>query len=126
MKLQAMFEAFKIKNSEELDKIKKQSDLLAKTTLGFLPHHETTSKINYDDEGNLSPAMYESDEELRKISICEHDYLIRISETRKLLLVEQIGRWQSFDNPNPNSKTNYTKVPTSLKKHFKEDKKRGK
>ena len=122
MKLQVIFESFKLKNIEELDKIKKHSDQLAKTTLGFIPHHETTFLINYDDEGNLSPAMYESDEELRKISICEHDYLIRISETRKLLLVEQIGKWQSYDNPNINAKNNFTKVPISLKKSsYKED-----
>jgi len=123
MKLKVMFDNFQKKNCENLDKIKKQSEQLAKTTLGFIPHHETTSKINYEDEGNLSPVMYESDEELRKISICEHDYLIRISETRKLLLVEQIGKWQSLNNPNNNtSKNNFTKLPISLKKQFREDK----
>lgn len=46
------------------------------------------------DEGNLSPAMYESDEELRKVALCEHDYLIKLSETRKIVLAHQLAKWQ--------------------------------
>jgi hypothetical protein len=46
------------------------------------------------EEGNLSPAMYESDEELRKVALCEHDYLIKLSETRKIVLAHQLAKWQ--------------------------------
>jgi hypothetical protein len=47
-----------------------------------------------EDEGNLSPPMYESDEELRKNAITEHDYLIKLSETRKIVLAHQLSKWQ--------------------------------
>ena len=34
-------------------------------------------KDDESDDGNLSPPLYESDEELRKFSITKHDYLLK-------------------------------------------------
>ena len=54
----------------------------------------------YEEEGNLSPPMYESDEDLRKVGTNEHDYLIKIGDSRKIILGQQLGKW----NKNVNKK----------------------
>ena len=38
--------------------------------------------------------LYESDEELRKMSITEHDYLFKMSENRKKILSYKLNQWQ--------------------------------
>ena len=93
MVLDDLYLKFKGQNLELLDSLKKTSDQLARTTLSM--GEGVRAKIKYEEEGCLSPVMYESDEEVRKLALCEHDYLIRIAESRKLLLNEQLSKWQN-------------------------------
>ena len=58
-----------------------------------------SADLKYEEEGNLSPPMYESDEELRKVALGEHDYLIKIAETRKILLAQLLNKWKGSFNP---------------------------
>ena len=63
MVIDDLYLGFKNRNSEVLDGLKKSADQLARTTLTNIGH----TKIIYEEEGCLSPVMYESDEELRKL-----------------------------------------------------------
>ncbi len=56
-------------------------------------NNEDLAKFYEEEEGNLSPPIYESDEELRKLGINQHDYLIKLAETRKIILAQQLGKW---------------------------------
>jgi hypothetical protein len=89
-KLENLFNKFKEKNKEKLENLKKLSDQIVDSTV--LKLDIETQDVNYEDEGNLSPPMYESDEELRKNALGEHDYLIKISETRKTLLAQFLNK----------------------------------
>jgi len=97
--LEKFYDTFKKNNEINIENLKKEIEMKVKGSLG-LHNYNNVKKVKYSDEidGNLSPVLYESDEELRKFSVCEHDYLINISETRKFLLANQIAKWQrSFD-----------------------------
>ena len=60
----------------------------ARTTLN-LPEEETCSQDDCE-----SPPLYESDEELREMSINEHDYIIQLTDKRKYCLARELNRRQ--------------------------------
>ena len=101
MHLGIMYQEFKTKNKEKLhnlEKLKKDS-LLGK--IGIIPINNLNNDKQeiyafslWSEEGNLSPPIYESDEELRKNSMSVQDYLFKISDTRKALLAHQLSKWQ--------------------------------
>lgn len=80
--LDDIYNTFFNKNKEELRKIKE---------------NETDNDNFIEDDndlGKLSPILYESDEELRKNSISEHDYLFKMSENRKKILSYKLNLWK--------------------------------
>lgn len=94
------------KNSLDILKIEKSKlkiDLLVKEFIEN--HNEELSKVKelnsqkndemqIDPNYNYSPKLYESDEDFRKYSITEHDYLFKLSENRKKFLSFKIDQWQ--------------------------------
>jgi hypothetical protein len=93
MILELIFEEFREKNVDQLEEIKKQIEMKNKNMLMRIYNNEDLAKFYEEEEGNLSPPMYDSDEELRKISTKQHDYLIKLAETRKIILAQQLGKW---------------------------------
>jgi len=93
MIIELIYEEFKEKNAEKLDLIKKQIDMKNKNMLMRIYNNDDLAKFYEEEEGNLSPPMYESDEEIRKLSTSQHDYLIKLAETRKIILAQQLGKW---------------------------------
>ena len=62
-------------------------------------------------KGSLSPPGYESDEELRKIALTEHDFLFDLAEKRKIILIEKLKEYRENKineemNKNKNSQEN--------------------
>ncbi len=101
MILGLIFEEFRENNSDKLEEMKKQIEMKNKNMLMRIYNNEDLAKFYEEEEGNLSPCMYESDEELRKISTKEHDYLINFAETRKIILAQQLGKWtKNIDKSN--------------------------
>ena len=45
-------------------------------------------------KGSLSPPGYESDEELRKVAMTEHDFLFDLAEKRKVILIEKLKEYK--------------------------------
>ena len=45
-------------------------------------------------KGSLSPPGYESDEDLRKIAMTEHDFLFDLAEKRKIILIEKLKEYK--------------------------------
>ena len=45
-------------------------------------------------KGSLSPPGYESDEDLRKIAMTEHDFLFDLAEKRKVILIEKLKEYK--------------------------------
>ena len=93
-----MYKEFERKNKEKIQLLMNNNNDNGK---GMNERNE--GKDNVDDIGesycdnnnnNLSPVLYESDEELRKMSITEHDYLFKMSENRKKILSYKLNQWQ--------------------------------
>ena len=58
-------------------------------------------------KGSLSPPGYESDEDLRKIAMTEHDFLFDLAEKRKIILIEKLKEYEENkinDEMNKNKK----------------------
>ena len=58
-------------------------------------------------KGSLSPPGYESDEDLRKIAMTEHDFLFDLAEKRKIILIEKLKEYKENkinDEMNKNKK----------------------
>jgi hypothetical protein len=100
MVIDKLYDEFKAKNIENLDASKKNNE----DRHGVLMKVDA-EKTKWTDEGNLSPPMYESDEEVRRVALSQHDYLIKMSETRKILLVQKLSKWQNSLNKDPNLST---------------------
>lgn len=94
--LNQMYLNFEKKNKEVLEKIKKM--------------RKEEDFLEEKDEGNLSPPFYESDEELRKASISEHDYLFKMSENRKKFLSLKLNQWQKKYFEENSHKKNFANV----------------
>ena len=45
-------------------------------------------------KGSLSPPGYESDEDLRKVAMTEHDFLFDLAEKRKVILIEKLKEYK--------------------------------
>ena len=45
-------------------------------------------------KGSLSPPEYESDEDLRKVALTEHDFLFDLAEKRKIILIEKLKEYK--------------------------------
>ena len=45
-------------------------------------------------KGSMSPPGYESDEELRKVAMTEHDFLFDLAEKRKVILIEKLKEYK--------------------------------
>ena len=93
-----MCKEFERKNKEKIELLMANS---SSDRTGTNERNGTKDNVN-DDNGdnssdnnkNLSPVLYESDEELRKMSITEHDYLFKMSENRKKILSYKLNQWQ--------------------------------
>ncbi len=93
MSIDNIYNKFISENKEEIEAIQKATE-------------KEEEKEDESDDGNLSPPLYESDEELRKCSITEHDYLFKMSENRKKILSYKLNQWQK----------KYIEETTALKK----------
>ena len=54
----------------------------------------SNSKKKGRRKGSLSPPGYESDEDLRKIAMTEHDFLFDLAEKRKIILIEKLKEYK--------------------------------
>jgi hypothetical protein len=90
--LDSLYDKFDNANHEKLESLRKLQEQVINPIVLELDLEPTI--IRYEEEGNLSPLMYESDEEVRRGALGEHDYLIKISETRKILLAQLLSKWK--------------------------------
>ena len=71
----------------------------------------SNSKKKGRRKGSLSPPGYESDEDLRKIAMTEHDFLFDLAEKRKVILIEKLKEYKENkinDEMNKNKKLENT------------------
>ena len=54
----------------------------------------SNSKKKGRRKGSLSPPGYESDEDLRKIAMTEHDFLFDLAEKRKVILIDKLKEYK--------------------------------
>lgn len=124
MILDLIFEEFREKNADKLEQMKKQIEMMNKNMLMRIYNNEDLAKFYEEEEGNLSPPMYESDEELRKISTKQHDYLIKLADSRKITLAQQLGKWtKNIDKGNKDKEIN---LALEKKEQEKDEKKKSK
>ena len=91
------------KNKNEINDIKNQISTL--TTNNNINNNSQLNKKKGRRKGSLSPPVYESDEELRKIAITEHDFLFDLAERRKVILNNKILEYK--EKPNINIENNF-------------------
>jgi hypothetical protein len=98
--LDSLYDKFYNANREKIENLRKlQIQEINASVLEVID--VGTTAIKYEEEGNLSPPMYESDEEVRKGALGEHDYLIKIGESRKILLAQLLNKWKGAYGKEP-------------------------
>ena len=60
----------------------------------FQINENLNSKKKGRRKGSLSPPGYESDEDLRKVALTEHDFLFDLAEKRKIILIEKLKEYK--------------------------------
>ena len=106
--IEKMYNNFVNENKNKINKIKENNK--------NIEINETKDKknLNKNKKANLSPKLYESDDDLRKVAITEHDYLFKLSENRKKFLSLKINEFmkkQKNKNINiENNNQNSTKI----------------
>ena len=91
----------------------------------------SNSKKKGRRKGSLSPPGYESDEDLRKIAMTEHDFLFDLAEKRKIILIEKLKEYKenkindemnknknSLNKANKNTENKKSNVESILGENF--------
>ena len=116
--LEDLYDNFIKLHKNEIEEIKNNENKMLETQMK--PNNNTLNDINNlqltDNsnnkkkgrrKGSLSPPGYESDEDLRKIAMTEHDFLFDLAEKRKIILIEKLKEYKENkinDEMNKNKK----------------------
>ena len=108
--LEDLYDNFiKVHKNEILDLKKKEiskNDLSQNTGGNIGPQIQDNLNVNNSQQaaanlkrkgrrkGSLSPPGYESDEDLRKVAMTEHDFLFDLAEKRKVILIEKLKEYK--------------------------------
>ena len=88
--IEKMYNNFVNENINKINKLKENN----------IEFDNNENKKNKNKKVNLSPKLYESDDELRKVAITEHDYLFKLSENRKKFLSLKINEFMKKNQKN--------------------------
>ena len=104
------------------------------TSLNDQNNYQTNDNSNKKKgrrKGSLSPPGYESDEDLRKIAMTEHDFLFDLAEKRKIILIEKLKEYKenkindemninknSLNKANKNTENKKSNVESILGENF--------
>ena len=116
--LEDLYDNFIKLHKNEIEEIKNNENKMLETQMK--PNNNTLNDINNlqltdnsnnkkkgKRKGSLSPPGYESDEDLRKIAMTEHDFLFDLAEKRKIILIEKLKEYKENkinDEMNKNKK----------------------
>ena len=119
-------------NSE--NKIYENQMIYNPTSLNDQNNYQTNDNSNKKKgrrKGSLSPPGYESDEDLRKIAMTEHDFLFDLAEKRKIILIEKLKEYKenkindemnknknSLNKANKNTENKKSNVESILGENF--------
>ena len=103
--LEDLFDDFMKNHKKEIDEIKKNENnkidyQLGNGGLGVAQINDNLNGNNANlkrkgrRKGSLSPPGYESDEDLRKVAMTEHDFLFDLAEKRKVILIEKLKEYK--------------------------------
>ena len=105
--LEDLYDDFIKTHKKEIEEIKKNEIIKSETLMGLGVGNLGASQINDNlnannanlkrkgrRKGSLSPPGYESDEDLRKVAMTEHDFLFDLAEKRKVILIEKLKEYK--------------------------------
>ena len=96
--LEDLYDNFINIHKNEIEEIKKIENnellMLNNSKYGNQSNDNLNSKKKGRRKGSLSPLGYESDEDLRKIAMTEHDFLFDLAEKRKVILIEKLKEYK--------------------------------
>ena len=104
--LEDLYDNFVKNHRKEIEELKKKEsnrfDIPINGPVG--PGGQISDSINSSQQanlkrkgrrkGSLSPPGYESDEDLRKVAMTEHDFLFDLAEKRKVILIEKLKEYK--------------------------------
>ena len=76
------------------NKMNEMSNIIVNESNNNQINDNSNSKKKGRRKGSLSPPGYESDEDLRKIAMTEHDFLFDLAEKRKVILIEKLKEYK--------------------------------
>ena len=104
--LEDLYDNFIKSHKKEIEEIKKNENNKLEQNLSYNGTVQNVDNINGKNlpdpnlkkkgrrKGSLSPPGYESDEELRKVAMTEHDFLFELAEKRKIILIEKLKEYK--------------------------------
>ena len=103
--LEDLYDNFIKIHKKEIEEIKKNENnkIELQIGLGVVGGGQNIDNLNGNNanlkkkgrrKGSLSPPGYESDEELRKVAMTEHDFLFDLAEKRKVILIEKLKEYK--------------------------------
>ena len=105
--LEDLYDNFIKIHKKEIEEIKKNEINKSEALMGLGAGNFGGSQINDNlnpnngnlkrkgrRKGSLSPPGYESDEDLRKVAMTEHDFLFDLAEKRKVILIEKLKEYK--------------------------------
>ena len=96
--LEDLYDNFAKIHKKEIDEIKRNEKMeLGNGGLsGGLQNSDNLNNLKKKGrrKGSLSPPGYESDEDLRKVAMTEHDFLFDLAEKRKVILIEKLKEYK--------------------------------
>ena len=99
--LEDLYDNFIKSHQKEINSMKKNENKIIETS-SIINNEQNNYQINDNSnlkkkgrrKGSLSPPGYESDEDLRKIAMTEHDFLFDLAEKRKVILIEKLKEYK--------------------------------
>jgi len=106
--LENLYDNFVKVHKKEIEEIKNRENKI-ESSLAYIPNTSAQFSDNLKEnntqqntilkrkgrrKGSLSPQGYESDEDLRKVAMTEHDFLFDLAEKRKVILIEKLKEYK--------------------------------
>ena len=92
--LEDLYDNFIKSHKKEISDMKNIDNKMNEMSNNIVNDDNSNSKKKGRRKGSLSPPGYESDEDLRKIAMTEHDFLFDLAEKRKVILIEKLKEYK--------------------------------
>ena len=100
--LEDLYDNFINSHQKEINEIKNDDNKIFDSQMLSISNDPNNNKLNDNlnnkkkgrRKGSLSPPGYESDEDLRKVAMTEHDFLFDLAEKRKVILIEKLKEYK--------------------------------